>query len=132
MGALVSWPSNSTMAVAGLALITFPLFFVAAMIMEYELGLPYLAGPTDYFTEDPDRFGMFNLISPFVLLGSLFAALATNLYPVFRLSFRREEDAVVTTMVVRLGIWNLAVVAISGLLLVVLLGYAVVENLNHV
>ncbi len=54
MGALVSWPSNSTMAVAGLALITFPLFFVAAMIMEYELGLPYLAGPTGYFTEDPD------------------------------------------------------------------------------
>ena len=75
---------------------------------------------------------MFNLISPFVLLGSLFAALAANLYPVLRVKFRREEDVIVTTMVVRLGIWNLVVVAISGFLLVTLLAYAFVENLNHV
>ncbi len=132
MGALVSWPSNRIVAILGLALVSFPLLFFTAMVMEYEMGLPYLSGPIDYFTEDPERFGMFNLISPFVLLGSLFAALAANLYPVLRVKFRREEDVIVTTMVVRLGIWNLVVVAISGFLLATLLAYAFVENLNHV
>src|SRR5215471_11139972 len=67
--------------------------------------------------------------NPVVVMGGLLGALVVNLASVLRLQTERENGHVAAVTV---RIWakplNLAVVAMSGLLLATLLGYAFVEN----
>jgi hypothetical protein len=113
---------------AGLVLLLAPLFFVAASLLKYELGIGFLFDALDAFLSDPGRQYVFNLISPVVFLGGLGLALALNAYAVVRLNVGRAEGAIVGTVRLEIRFWNIVVAALSLLLLATLVGYFFVEN----
>jgi len=116
------------LALAGLVLLSAPLFFVAASLLKYELGIGFLFDPLVAYLSDPGRQHVFNLISPVVFLGGLSLALALNACAVVRLNVGREEGAIVGTVRLEVRFWNIAVAALSLVLLVTLVGYIFVEN----
>jgi hypothetical protein len=116
------------LAWAGLALVAAPLFFVAASLLKYELGIGFLFDPLEALLSDPQRLRVFNLISPLVFLGGLGLALVLNAYAILRLNVGREEGAIVGTLRLEVRFWNIAVAVLSLLLLVTLVGYFFVEN----
>jgi hypothetical protein len=116
------------LAWAGLALLSAPLFFVAASLLMYELGIGSLFDPLEVFLSDPQRLRIFNLVSPVVFLGGLSLALALNAYAVLQLNVGREDGAVVGTVRLEARFWNIAVMAVSLLLLVTLVGYFFAEK----
>jgi hypothetical protein len=116
------------LAWAGLALLSAPLFFVAASLLKYELGIGSLFDPLEVFLSDPQRLRIFNLVSPVVFLGGLSLALALNAYAVLQLNVGREDGAVVGTVRLEARFWNIAVMAVSLMLLVTLVDYFFAEN----
>jgi hypothetical protein len=119
------------MAGLGFALLLAPLFFVAASLLKYGLGVGFLFDPLDAFLSDPRRLRVFNLISPVAFLGGLSLALAVNLYAVLRLNVAREDGAFVSTMRLEIKLANIAVVVVSALLLGTLVGYFFLENFAY-
>jgi hypothetical protein len=119
------------LAWAGLALLLAPLFFVAASLLKYELGIGFLFDPLEGLLSEPARQYVFDLVSPVVFLGGLCLALALNAYAVVRLNVGREDGAIVGTVRLEVRFWNIAVVVISLLLLAALVGYFFVENLLY-
>jgi asparagine N-glycosylation enzyme membrane subunit Stt3 len=90
-----------------------------------------LFDPLEAFLSVAGRRFVFNVVSPVVFLGGLGLALALNLYTVTRLNLSKEDGTIVSTMRVRLGLWDIAVAAVSVLLLVTLVGYVFLENFAH-
>jgi hypothetical protein len=116
------------LAVIGFVLLLAPLYFVAASLLKYGLGVGFLFDPLEAFLSVAQRRDVFNLISPVVFLGGLGLALALNTYAVMRFNVSREDGTIVSTVRVRLGLLNIAVAAVSVLLLATLVGYAFLEN----
>jgi hypothetical protein len=123
--------NDRKLAGLGFALLLAPLFFVAASVLKYGLGIGLLFDPVEYFLSEPGRRHVFNVISPIVFLGGLGLGVAANLYAVVRLSIGREDGVVVST--VRLGVKyaNVAVNLVSLALLVTLVGYAFLQNFTY-
>jgi hypothetical protein len=119
------------LAWVGLALLLAPLFFVAASLLKYELGVGFLFDPLEALVADPRRQHVFNLVSPVVFLGGLVLALASNAYAVVRLNVGREDGVIVGTVRLETRFWNIAVAGVSLLLLVTLVGYFFAENLVY-
>jgi hypothetical protein len=116
------------LAWVGLALLSAPLFFVAASLLKYELGIGFLFDPLEALLSEPERQHVFNLVSPVVFLGALCSALALNAYAVVRLTVGREDGAIVGSVRLEVKFWNIAVVLMSLLLLAALMGYFFAEN----
>ena len=119
------------LAVVGLVLLLAPLYFVSASLLKYGLGIGFLFDPLEAFLSVAGRRVVFNVVSPFVFLGGLSIALALNIYAIARLNVSREDGTIVSTVRIKLGLWNIAVVALSALLLVTLVGYVFLENFTH-
>ena len=120
-----------TMAGIGFILLVAPLYFVSASLLKYGMGIGLLFDPLEAFLSVAQRRDVFNLVSPIVFLGGLGLALALNIYAVLRLNISREDGMIVSTVRLRMKLFNITVVAISSLLLVTLLGYAFLENFTH-
>ena len=119
------------LAVIGVVLLLAPLYFVSASLLKYGLGIGLLFNPLETFLSVAGRREIFNVVSPVVFLGGLGLALALNVYAVTRLNVSREDGAIVSTVRIKLGSWNIAVAAVSVLLLVTLVGYAFLENFAY-
>ena len=119
------------LAFIGLLLLLAPLYFVSASLLKYGLGVGLLFDPLEAFLSVEGRRVVFNVVSPVVFLGGLGVALALNIYAVTRFDVSREDGTVVSTVRVRLGLWNLAVAAVSVLLLATLVGYVILENFTY-
>ena len=119
------------LAVFGLVLLLSPLYFVPASLLKYGLGIGLLFDPLEAFLSVAGRRVVFDGVSPFVFLGGLSLALALNIYAVTRWNVSREDGTIVSTVRIKLGLWNIAVAAISALLLVTLVGYTFLENFTY-
>ena len=122
---------DSRLAVVGLVLLLAPLYFVSASLLKYGLGIGFLFDPLEAFLSVAGRRNVFNVVSPIVFLGGLSLALALNIYAVARLNISWEDGTIVSTVRIKLGLWNIAVAAVSVLLLVTLVGYAFLENFTY-
>src|SRR3712207_2764990 len=119
------------LAVVGSLLVLAPLYFVSASLLKYGLGIGFLFDPLEAFLSVAGRRVVFNVVSPFVFLGGLSIALALNIYAVARLNVSREDGTIVSTVRIKLGLWNIRVAIVSLLLLATLLGCAFLENFTH-
>jgi hypothetical protein len=97
-------------------------------MLRYELGIGFLFDPLDALLSDPQRARVFSLISPVVFLGGLGLALVLNAYAVLGLNVGREDGTIVDKVRLEVRFLNLAVAAVSLLLLVTLVGYFFTEN----
>jgi hypothetical protein len=119
------------LAVVGSVLLLAPLYFVSASLLKYGLGIGFLFDPLEAFLSVAGRRNVFNVVSPIVFLGGLSLALALNIYAVARLNVSWEDGTIVSTVRIKLGLWNIAVAAVSVLLLVTLVGYTFLENFTY-
>ena len=122
---------NRRSAVVGFVLLLAPLYFVSASLLKYGLGVGFLFDPLEAVLSVAERREVFNLVSPIVFLGGLCLALALNVYAVMRFDIGREDGAIVSTVRVTPGLWNIAVAVVSVLLLVTLVGYMFLENFTY-
>src|SRR5215204_3987119 len=119
------------LAVVGCVLLLAPLYFVSASLLNYGLGIGFLFDPLEAFLSIAGRRVVFNVVSPFVFLGGLCLALALNTYAVARVNVSREEGTLVSTVRIKLRLWNIAVAAVSILLLATLVRYVFLENFTY-
>ena len=119
------------LAVVGSLLLLAPLYFVSASLLQYGLGIGFMFDPLEAIFSVAGRRVVFNVVSPFVFLGGLCLALALNTYAVARLHVSMEDRTIVSTVRIKLGLWNIVVAAVSILLLATLLGYVFLENVAY-
>lgn len=123
--------TQNRVAAIGLTLMIFPTWFAASQVLETRFGIGAFAGMWDYFLDDPERFGAFNLISPVLFLGGLTVAVVSNLFAVTRIRLRKEPGSLIEgTITLYPRAWNLAMLMLAGTLLMGMLGYAALENLG--
>ncbi len=123
--------SFSRPAQIGLFLITPAVLFIFLTLSKYLIGIDYFFDTFDKFISHPshpERFQIFNIISPIIFLGGSFSALILNVLAVTGLRFKKENSNLVTTLMIKGNFWNLAVVVVSFLILSILIGYAIGEN----
>ena len=121
----------NTQALIGLLLIAPAAFFISLALSKYLIGIDYFFDVFDSFIASsghPERFQIFNTISPIVFLGGSFLALILNVLAVTGLKFKKENSNLVTILMIKGNFWNLAVVLVSFLILSILVGYAIGEN----
>lgn len=121
----------NTQALIGLVLIAPAAFFISLALSKYLIGIDYFFDAFDSFVASPthpERFQIFNIVSPIVYLGGSFLALILNVLAVTGLRFKKENSNLVTTLLVKGNSWNLAVITISFLILSILVGYVIGEN----
>jgi hypothetical protein len=116
--------SNPWLSAASAALLVYPLYFVLANLLKYNLGMPLLYDPMD-------AAGL-TMPSPVLLLGSLLLAGVLNLAPLLRLEWAREGDEVALTARIRAHWMHLILAGLSGLTLLIILAYTFVENFGHI
>jgi hypothetical protein len=131
MSRLQAAKSNTTLAVLGLVLAAPALSFVAIALLKYGFKVDQPFNLLESSLSNPDRFSIFNLVSPFVFLGGLCIALVLNLFPQIQLQIRRDNQRVVATITAEAKVINLAMAILCCLLLAVLVGYAALENLSR-
>jgi len=64
-------------------------------------------------------------------VGGLTLVLALNVYAILRLNVNKEDGTVMSTVRLKIKLLNIAVIAVSFLLLVTLVGYAFLENVTY-
>ena len=123
--------SSRELAALGIIFSLFPLYFVAASVLKYGFGVALLFGPLEFFFSDPLRLRVLNVVlTPILFFGGLLAALALNLYAVFRLrAMAGGGGGALSGFAARARSWNVVVVVLSSLLLAVVTTYGILENL---
>ena len=71
--------------------------------------------------------GLSLIASPIIIVGALLLAFVLNALPILSINFRSDTPSVLNVSL-SLRFWNLAVIVADSLLLLILLGYAFVEN----
>jgi len=110
------------------ALLVLPsVLFVTANVLKNELGV---GGSSTVLATlaDPQDVGN-GVITAVVLVGPVLA-LAVILVPILRLRLGRSRDVVEVTVTIRVRWGNLAVAGAAGLMLAILGGYLLVENVD--
>jgi hypothetical protein len=92
------------------------IYFVTGSILKYESGL--LQGV------------QIHTFPPVVLLGGGLLAIALNIYPIFHLKVLRSYNAFTLSFTVNLKPFNLLVFTAGVLVILLLVGYVIVENLS--
>ena len=59
----------------------------------------------------------------------MFLAIALNAYPALRLRLTQHAGTFTLSLTVHLWKWNMVILALSGLVTAILVGYVIVENL---
>ena len=112
------------------AILIFPAFyFVLANILNSYLGIDFLHHPLTYIYSDPKGSAIFNLLSPIVFLGGVCAAAFLNIYTLFNMTIRKNQDTLIGTLTLKTRLLNLVIAGLSILLLMIMLGYGLVENI---
>jgi hypothetical protein len=114
----------------GLLLLLPVALFTSASLLKYAAGFPVLYDGLGFFA-DPRQLLWYERASPFLFLGGPVAAAVLSLGAIVTLEVRRENDQVVTTVRLTPRVFNVAVAIMSLVLLAILAGYIVAENLGH-
>jgi hypothetical protein len=115
-------------ALLGLAACIPALILVAGGLLQVFFGTSQMLRILDQTVHNQDLAVVRILRHPATILGGLLIAGALNLLPLLRLGLSHRDGTVVGTVIVRTRASHLAVAALAGVLLCVLLGYGFTEN----
>jgi hypothetical protein len=120
--------SRTFLAIIGLVLSVPALAFIVASILKFNFGVGQPFRIFESMMSTPERFQLFNLISPIIFVGGLVVGVIVNLYPQVAMQLRREHGKLVATITAEAKPMNFAIVILGCLLLALLFGYVVLEN----
>jgi hypothetical protein len=113
----------------GLLLLIPVALFITASIFKYAAGIPLLYEGLG-FLADPRQLPWYHRVSPILFLLGPLVAVVVNLAAIIKLDARREDDRVVATITFTPRRLNLVVTVIGLVLLALLVGYLLAENLG--
>jgi hypothetical protein len=113
----------------GLLLLIPVALFISASVLKYAAGVTLFYEGFGFFA-DPRQLPWYNRLSPVLFLLGPMVAAAVNLASLIKLEARRESNRVVTTITFTPRPLNLVVAILSLVLLALLAGYVVAENLG--
>jgi len=115
-------------ALLGLILALPTILFFGMTASHYLLGIDWLWTPFEKAMANPQGKEIINALSPILFLGGSLAALVINIFAVAELKIQKVNQELVSTLVIKGNLWNLAIIAVSFSLVSLLLGYLVAEN----
>lgn len=115
-------------ALLGLVLAAPAALFLLANILKDGLGIGFLYAPVEALLSEPNRYQVFNLVSPVVFLGGIAAALLLNFLAIAKWDLRWEQKRLVSTVTIEPRTLNVALILTVGLMLASLVAYASIEN----
>ena len=124
--------SLKTISIVGLILVFPAFYFALTNILKYNLNIDFLPMPWEGLQSNPKLFFLFNNLSPVIFLGGLAAALLINLFSILRIEFSKNPDHFIGKLILIPKTANLAVVCASAFIIVLMLGYAFVENFGFI
>ena len=115
-------------ALLGLILVLPTILFFGMTASHYLLGIDWLWTPFERAMANPQGKEIINVLPPVVFLGGTLAALVINISAMAGLKIQKVNQGLVSTLVIKGNLWNLAIIAVSFSLISLLLGYLVAEN----
>ena len=115
-------------AVAGLALVAAPLFFLGAAVLNEVFGVGWLFAVFEPFYRTPERLRLFNIVSPIVFLGGSLAALVLNTLAVVTFRAERVDRSVIGSISADFRAENVVAAALGCFVMAVMAAYFFVEN----
>ncbi len=112
-------------ALIGLLLILPASYFIIGSIVKYNLGFNTSFTLLDWFQGNPARNEYFNRLSPFVFLGGIFLSLLLNISIQIRI---QHKGLFYSSMATNFQKVNFLIAGVSGLLLLTLMFYLLLEN----
>lgn len=129
MGRVGSRLAPVTGPAVGFLLLTPVALYITASLFKYAVGVPLLYDGLG-FLADPRLLPWYHRASPVLFLVGPLAAACLNLAALIKLEAHREENRVVTTITFTPKAPHLAVALSSLVLLAILAGYLMAENLG--
>ncbi len=100
---------NARAAAIGFILLLVPGYFIAASLLNAVRVTSFFA-PIEHWLSHPAKARIFNMISPVVLLGTLFLVFILNAATLLRVGKEQEPDGgTVNVIQVKLKFWNRAI-----------------------
>lgn len=124
------WLKHKTAAVIGSILIFPAVYFIAASVLKYIFGFPYLFNPLLIFYSSKEILWWFNIISPAVFIFGLITSILINLFVMMSFKIRKENNTIHSDISFTPKFINLLVSGISFFSLALLFAYAMGENLT--
>jgi len=122
------WLKPNLAAAISLILIFPAVYFIAAAILKYILGFPYLFDPLLIFYSSREILWWFNIISPAVFLIGLTLSVTLNLFVMLSFKIWKENSTIHSDISFTPKAANLFLTAISIISLTMLITYAIGEN----
>jgi transcriptional regulator with XRE-family HTH domain len=104
------------------------LFFITASIAKYNLGIDFLFEPWSWLFSYKEFMPVFNNVLPLLFSGGLTITVLINLNQMFSVSLYSDSGKLNGNLVFNPAIENGLILTMSLLALLILLGYAFVEN----
>lgn len=131
---LTNWFSNKKkqwqklMTAAGTLLFIFPGGFLSVGVFKYSLDVEWYPDP---FALIQSSFfaSIWDLASPFLLLGSLVLAIFLNLFPFLDIHLENKSSSLSSSIRYQGGTWNWAILLTALLVLGLMCGYVISENI---
>jgi hypothetical protein len=116
--------------VVGILLALPALYFVTASIMKFQFGYSFLFNPVDDLLSTTNGQQNFNAITPFLFGGGLGLSFFLNAFS--QLELVKNKNGLLPFRVVRMRInlYNLSVVILTGFIGMLIMSYLVIENLG--
>ncbi len=121
---------DNLVAMIGALCIMPALFMVTSGLIYTDLGIREVNDALDALFAQSALVRIF--IHPAVIIGGVLLSLSLNIIPTFRISIHRQDGTLVTTIVTRLRLLNLATLALGLFLTTAILFYAFAENFKIV
>jgi hypothetical protein len=109
----------------GALLITLPALFLAAVFLQYGLGVGPFFDPMERFIFAPIRHSRVRWLEPLLLFVLPLIALVANLLSITHFSMAPSRDEIVVTVAVKRRWWNWVIVGVSGMIVAVIFLYSI-------
>jgi len=115
--------------IIGIIIMLPAVYFLVANVLNYNFGISFMHDSLNILYSNESVFRIFNSISPFIFLGSLFTAFTINLLTMLSLNIKYTGGKLKSSIALTLKPANLIVVAAALLAFSTMFGYAVIENI---
>jgi hypothetical protein len=127
MTAVDKYSFNKT-AGMGIFLIMPAVLFFVMVASHYLLRIDLFWTSFEKGMSNPQGKEIINALSPIVFMGGSLAALLINIMAVAGLRFQKVNNELVSSLIIKDNVWNLAIIIVSFTTISLMLGYLVAEN----
>lgn len=117
------------MVAAGTLLLILPATFLSVGVFKYSIDINWYPDPFAFLQKNSLLAPIWDAASPFILLGSLVMAICLNLFPFLDVHLANKSSSLSSFIRYQGNSWNWAILLTALLVLGLMCGYAISENI---